>query len=68
MIRSGGRRLLYEASGDSGRRYIIAADGDNWTLDLFIDGEYQAEQAVDPQPASTLDQAMQMAQEWEAAP
>ena len=49
-------------SGDSGRRFIIAADGDNWTLDFFTDGEYQAEQAVDPQPASTLDQAMQMTQ------
>jgi ABC-type sugar transport system substrate-binding protein len=58
--------LLFEASGAGGRRYVIAADGDNWTLDFLIDGEYATEQAVDPQPASTLDQAMQMAQKLES--
>ena len=27
--------LLYEADGDSGRRYVVAFDGERWTLDLF---------------------------------
>lgn len=58
--------LIYEANGDSGRRYVIAADGDHWTLDLLIEGEYATEQAADPQSAPTLDEAKQMAQEWES--
>lgn len=45
--------LLYEAIGNAGRRYVISAAGCNWTLDLLIDREYAAEQAVDPQPATS---------------
>jgi hypothetical protein len=29
--------LLYEAHGDSQRRYVIANDGQRWLLDLFFD-------------------------------
>jgi ABC-type sugar transport system substrate-binding protein len=57
--------LLYEAIGADGRRYVIAVDGQNWTLDLLVDGEYEAELAVDPAPAASLELAQQMAQEWE---
>jgi hypothetical protein len=57
--------LLYEADGDSGRRYVIAYDGERWTLDLFQHSEYEAEQQIDPQTANTLDEAKRMAQDWE---
>lgn len=43
--------LLYEADGDRSRRYVVAYDGERWTLDLFLDSEYATEQQVDPQPA-----------------
>ena len=57
--------LLYEATGDSGRRFIIATDGSTWTLDLLVDGEYESEPAVDPAPVATLELAQQTAQDWE---
>ncbi len=58
--------LLYEAAGDGGRRYVIAAAGQNWTLDLLVDGEYQSETATDPQHAQSLDEGKRIAQEWES--
>jgi hypothetical protein len=58
--------LLYEADGDSGRRYVVALDGERWTLDLFQHSEYEAEQQVAPQTVNTVDEAKRMAQEWEA--
>ena len=57
--------LLYEADGDSGRRYVIACDGERWTLDLFQHSEYEAVQQVEPQTAATVDEAQRMAQDWE---
>lgn len=45
--------LLYEAQGDSGRRYDAAFDGERWTLDLFQDSEYSREQLVDRRPSTT---------------
>lgn len=59
--------LIYEAAGDSGRRFIVAADGRAWTLDLFIDSEYESAPVVDPAPAATIELAQQLAQEWESA-
>jgi hypothetical protein len=32
-------KLLYEAEGGSSRRYVVAFDGERWTLDLFQDTE-----------------------------
>jgi hypothetical protein len=58
-------RLLYEAAGDSGRRYVIAFDGEHWTLDLFRHSEFEAEQQIEPQPASDLEEAKRLAQDWE---
>jgi len=57
--------LLYKADGDSGRRYVIAFHGERWTLNLFQHSEYEAEQQVDPQAASSVDKAKRMAQDWE---
>jgi hypothetical protein len=57
--------LLYEAEGDSGRRYVVAFDGERWTLDLFQHSEYEAEQQIDPQSANDIDEAKRMAQGWE---
>lgn len=57
--------LLYEADGESGRRYVVAFDGERWTLDLFIDSEYEAAQEVEPQPAASREAAQRMAQQWE---
>jgi hypothetical protein len=39
--------LLYEAEGDNGRRYVVAFDGERWTLDLFQHSEYEAEQQIE---------------------
>lgn len=58
--------LLYEAQGDTGRRFVVAADGDAWTLDLLIDGEYESKPAAGVAPAATLELAQEMAQKWEA--
>lgn len=58
--------LLYEADGDSGRRYVIAYDGERWTLDLFQHSEYEAAQQIDPHPADSLDDAKSMAHDWES--
>jgi hypothetical protein len=55
--------LLYQAAGDSDRRYIIAVAGQTWTLDLLVDGQYESTPAVDPAPVATLELAQQMAQE-----
>jgi hypothetical protein len=53
--------------GGAGERlFVIAFDGERWTLDLFQDTEYAREQQVNPQPAPTLDAAKRMAIEWEA--
>jgi hypothetical protein len=57
--------LLYEADGESGRRYVITFDGESWTLDLFQHSEYEAEQQIDPQPAGTFEEAKRMAQDRE---
>jgi hypothetical protein len=35
--------LAYEAQGTDERRYVIAAAGHAWTVDLLIDGEYATE-------------------------
>jgi hypothetical protein len=48
-----------------GRRYVIACDGERWTLDLFQHSEYDAEQQIDPQSANDIDEAKRMAQDWE---
>jgi hypothetical protein len=58
--------LLYEAEGDSSRRYVVASDGERWTLDLFQHSEFEAEQQVDPQTANDLEEARRLAQDWEA--
>jgi hypothetical protein len=58
--------LLYEARRAGERLFVIAFDGEHWTLDLFQDTEYAREQLADPQPAPTLDAAKRMAHEWEA--
>jgi hypothetical protein len=58
--------LLYEADGDNGRRYVIAFDGERWTLDLLQHSEFEAQQQIDPQAASSVDEAKRMAQDLEA--
>jgi hypothetical protein len=46
--------------------HVIAFGGQRWTLDLVQDTEYARQQQVDPQPAPTLKDAKQMAQDWES--
>lgn len=58
--------LVYEAHGDGNRRYVIAADGKAWTIDLLIDGECATEQDFDPQLAPTHEEPKRLAQEWES--
>jgi hypothetical protein len=55
--------LLCDAEGQGDRRFIIAFDGEQWTLDLVVNSEFASEQQVDPQPAATLAEAKRMAQE-----
>lgn len=57
--------VLYEAHGDSGRRYVASCGGQAWTLDLYIDSEYEAAHEVEPQPAGSSKAALRMAQQWE---
>ena len=49
--------LLYEAHGDSHRRWVIGPRGERWMLDLFLDHTYETEQQTDPQPADSLEPA-----------
>ena len=52
--------------GTGNRRYLLATDGQDWTLDLSLTASTPPSRLSIRSRPPTLDEAKRMAQEWES--